>query len=111
MAIYEKFMTLPCTVPSKVMILDNQMAFSFEITHPCLARHGFIFLLLPGMNNYLSFSLKINRQWIDGVHVFISQIFIACLLCGSNCLTCNTTTHLYLMDGWQQIELKPSVHI
>lgn len=48
------------------------------------------------MNKYPSFSLKIDKRWIDGIHVFAPQILFACELCGKNCLT-YSTTHAYLL--------------
>lgn len=97
--IYAKFMTLLCTVPSQAMILDYQMPslWKYILVLPRLV--SFFFFYLRWIINP-SFSLRINRRWIDGGQVFAPQIFLACQLCGQNCLTCSAT-HFYLMDAWQ----------
>lgn len=50
--IYGKFMTLLCTIPSKTVVKIIRCLFLWNnALHSCLAQVGFIFLLLPRMNN------------------------------------------------------------
>lgn len=58
LTIYEKFMTLPCSVPSKVMFLDNQMVFPLKLH----------ILAFPSMVSFFFFYLR----WIITLH-FLSK--------------------------------------
>lgn len=90
------------------MIFDNQMPFlgKYILALPRLVVF-FLFNLRWIINP--SFSLKINRQWIDGGQVFALQIFLTCQLYDKIASPATQLTCISWMIGI--IELKPSVHI
>lgn len=108
LTIYGKFMTLLCTIPSKAMILDNQMPFLWKYI-----------LALPRLVSFFFFYLG----WIITPH-FLSES-IGNGLMEVRCLLHRYFLHVNSVDkiaspaaqlaciSWilGNIELKPSVHI